>query len=273
MCVCVCPRVHDAVCGLHLSLCAIWSQSVVAVPHPPHPPAIPLLAPLKWQFVKHGPLLALSFASQPFPARLLPPSSVLPLFFSHHSFYTLPSLSFPYLLSTLHRPLSPPLPPCLCPFVILPPLPSTYDLHSFVISLLFCISPYGLSIWTCRCSHSKIFTLNCKLKDWSFVLVLFSRGKGWEESICVFFKALPLKVKRNDLQTSLRGSKYSACSYLNWTLQEKSTSCPCAYESDPGEKKSVIWDFNIPVQIFFCIFLPCFFFFFCTASKKQFFSF
>lgn len=56
-------------------------------------PLIPSLVLLKWQFVKHGPLLALSFASQPFPARLLPSHSSLhitrftpfPLFHFHTS--------------------------------------------------------------------------------------------------------------------------------------------------------------------------------------------
>lgn len=57
-------------------------------------PLIPPLAPHKWQFVKHGPLLALSLASQPFPARLLlslicPP----PLLFA--SLVLLPSFTFP----------------------------------------------------------------------------------------------------------------------------------------------------------------------------------
>lgn len=63
---------------------------------------IPPLAPLKWQFVKHGPPLALSLASQPFPARLLP--SLIcppPLLFTSLVFNFLPSLSLLSPLSLL----------------------------------------------------------------------------------------------------------------------------------------------------------------------------
>lgn len=94
------PCVHDAVCRggwVHLSLCAICSLSIVVV----CPPA---LAHLKWQFVKHGPLLAFSISTQPFPAWLLLslmcPSSLLFASLGLPSFFNF--LSFPYRLDFLH---------------------------------------------------------------------------------------------------------------------------------------------------------------------------
>lgn len=86
-CLCARPHVHDATLGgdyipaqseVSLQLCSLLFFSLY--------PLIPSLVPLKWQFVKHGPLLALSFASQPFPARLLasPPSVVSPPHSSLH---------------------------------------------------------------------------------------------------------------------------------------------------------------------------------------------
>lgn len=80
-------------------------------------PLIPSLVPLKWQFVKHGPLLALSFASQPFPARLLPPAphthsslhitrfTAFPLFHFHTSCASATislSLSFRHFILFIH---------------------------------------------------------------------------------------------------------------------------------------------------------------------------
>lgn len=103
------------------------------------PPLILPLAPLKWQFVKHGPLLALSFASQPFPARLLPslicpPSPLLLTSLVLHPSLTFPPLSFPYLLCALHPRLSPPLRLFMspCRSVSLPHLP----FRAHVISIL-----------------------------------------------------------------------------------------------------------------------------------------
>lgn len=160
MCVCVCPRVHGAVCGLHLSLCAIWNQSVVAVSPNPSVGSSQMAICKTWPSV--GPLLrltALPCTTAPLPHLSSPSSFHITRFtpFPHFHFHTSWAPCIAHCL---------PLSACLCPSVILPPLPSTCDLHSFIISLLFCISPYGLSICTCRGSHSKIFTLNCKLKDW-----------------------------------------------------------------------------------------------------------
>lgn len=74
---------------------------------------IPSLVPLKWQFVKHGPLLVLSFASQPFPARLLPsPPPVVPP-------HTLLSTSL-----LLHPSLS---------FISIPPVHPRWSLYHFIL--------------------------------------------------------------------------------------------------------------------------------------------
>lgn len=105
---------HDAVSRggrVHLSLCAICSPSIVVV-------CPPLLAHLKWQFVKHGPLLAFSVSTQPFPARLLlsltcPPSLLFASLGLPSSFnlslisispaYSASALSPPVYLSLLFR--------------------------------------------------------------------------------------------------------------------------------------------------------------------------
>lgn len=130
---------HDEVFGgawVHLSLCAICSRSTVVVSPPP-------LAHLKWQFVKHGPPLALFLSSKPFPARLLP-SLICPSALPFASLVLLPFLPFPsfslsllsfpsfsYLLCTLHLLLSPP----LCLFIS-PSLSSPSLFFSHLVSLV-----------------------------------------------------------------------------------------------------------------------------------------
>lgn len=116
LCLCVCVLTH--VCMMHclevpeyISRCVqsgagLWLLYFFF-------PLIPALAPLKWQFVKHGPLLALSLASQPFPCTTTPlphlssPSPLRITRFTSFSHFPVSLLSFPYLPCTLHPRLSP----------------------------------------------------------------------------------------------------------------------------------------------------------------------
>lgn len=124
----VCPHVHDAACGLHLSLCAIWSQSVVAVP--PHPSVGSSQTAICKTWPSVGPLLrltALPCTTAPLPHLSSPSSFHITRFtpFPHFHFHTSWAPRIAHCL---------PLSACLCPSVILPPLPSTCDLLSFIIS-------------------------------------------------------------------------------------------------------------------------------------------
>lgn len=117
-CARVCSLIH--VCMMqclevaeYISRC-VQSAAGLQLLYPPPP-----LAHLKWQFVKHGPLLALYLSSQPFPARLLL-SLICPLPLLFASLVLLPSLTFPSLLP--------------------PPLISIPPVHS-ASSLSACLSP------------------------------------------------------------------------------------------------------------------------------------
>ena len=151
--VCVCVCMFTCVCMMqclqvpeYISRCVqsgAGLQLYIFCPPPMPAPPVPPLAPLKWQFVKHGPLLALSLASQPFPARLLPslirppPSLLSPP-------RTTRFTSFPHFyLPPPDRSLSPliSIPPML-PASSLPVyLPLSFGLFSLSLSLsLFCPS-------------------------------------------------------------------------------------------------------------------------------------
>lgn len=113
--------VHDAVFRggwVHLSLCAICSLTIVVVSPPEPPPPSPRLAHLKWQFVKHGPLLACSLSLPAIPCTTAPlphPSTPFPL---HITRFT----SVPQPLSHFHTSCAFyifPLSACLSPSVVL----------------------------------------------------------------------------------------------------------------------------------------------------------
>lgn len=121
----------------YISRC-VQSAAALQLLYPPPP-----LAHLKWQFVKHGPPLALFLSSKPFPARLLP-SLICPSALPFASLVLLPFLPFPsfslsllsfpsfsYLLCTLHLLLSPP----LCLFIS-PSLSSPSLFFSHLVSLV-----------------------------------------------------------------------------------------------------------------------------------------
>lgn len=121
------------------------------------PPLIPPLASLKWQFVKHGPLLALSLASQTFPARLLllpPLSSRSPLRITRFT-------SFPHFPSFSH----------LSPLISIPPVHSASSAISLslpvYLPLLVCVSlsfSFALPSWcdfSSSLSRRLFFSVHC----------------------------------------------------------------------------------------------------------------
>lgn len=162
LCLCVCVFTH--VCMMqclevpeYIS-CCVQSGAGLWLLYFFFLPLIPPLAPLKWQFVKHGPLLALSLASQPIPAWPLP-SLICPPPLLFASLVLLPSLTFPPLSSHFHTsralcifgylPLSACLSPSVVPSLSLSfALPSPCDFSSSLSLPLF-FSPF---VHRCCCT-------------------------------------------------------------------------------------------------------------------------
>lgn len=156
-CLCARPHVHDATLGgeyipvqseASLQLCSLLFFSLY--------PLIPSLVPLKWQFVKHGPLLAFSFASQPFPARLLTSlPSVVPL---HHTLLSTSLVLQPSLSFISIPPVHPRQSLHLCPSVILSY--SSIQVSVIVIPLIATsVFLFPVRYFCCTLSHPSAFPL------------------------------------------------------------------------------------------------------------------
>lgn len=155
MLVCICASSlpvsnHVCLCLPTCPWCSVWTPSLAVCNLEPVfsccTPPIPLLAPLKWQFVKHGPLLALSYASQPFPARLLP-SLICPPPLLFTSLVLHPSLTF--ISIPPEHPASPTVSPSLPVYVLLSffllyPPPVIFNL---LLSLYYFASLHTVSVY------------------------------------------------------------------------------------------------------------------------------